>query len=154
MRVIKLYKKFLLKVKDDGLLSAILKIRYYYQQKKIQKEIQKKIQKEIIKLNNALLDTSCGLIHHKPLVSLIAVNFNGSKDLAVFLASIQNQSYSNYELILVDNNSTDGSQKIIESARARVSVEVGEATKKLKEEAPIISKAISEKLLSKERAHS
>jgi F-type H+-transporting ATPase subunit b len=41
------------------------------------------------------------------------------------------------------------SQKLIEEARAKVGVEILEATKKLREEAPAVASAITQKLLAK-----
>jgi len=54
-----------------------------------------------------------GPILHNPFVSVIAINYNGQNDLPDFLESIKNQSYKNFELIIVDNNSSDESEKII-----------------------------------------
>lgn len=54
-----------------------------------------------------------GQIKHNPLVSIIAVNYNGSKDLPIFLESVSRQSYRNFELIIVDNGSKDNSIEII-----------------------------------------
>ena len=42
-------------------------------------------------------------------VSIIIVNFNGKSYLKSCLESIENNSYKNFEIILVDNNSTDDS---------------------------------------------
>lgn len=47
--------------------------------------------------------------HQNPLVSIVMVNFNGSSDLASCLPSLFEQSFKNYEIVLVDNNSTDDS---------------------------------------------
>jgi GT2 family glycosyltransferase len=44
-----------------------------------------------------------------PLISIIIVNFNGKKWLKDCLQSIQQQTYEKYEVIFVDNNSTDDS---------------------------------------------
>jgi GT2 family glycosyltransferase len=44
-----------------------------------------------------------------PLVSVIIVNWNGKKYLADCLPSLRAQTFSDYEVILVDNGSTDGS---------------------------------------------
>src|SRR5690349_18848009 len=44
-----------------------------------------------------------------PLVSIIVVNFNGRERLAACLNSLARQTYLAREIILVDNNSTDGS---------------------------------------------
>ena len=45
-------------------------------------------------------------------VSVIIVSWNGEKFLKTCLESIYNQTYQNYEVILVDNNSHDGSLRI------------------------------------------
>lgn len=44
-----------------------------------------------------------------PLVSVVIVNFNGIKFIEECLNSVLRTSYSNFEVILVDNASTDGS---------------------------------------------
>jgi GT2 family glycosyltransferase len=48
-----------------------------------------------------------------PFVSIIVLNYNGQKYIADCLDSILKNSYTNYELIVVDNASTDRSLKII-----------------------------------------
>lgn len=50
---------------------------------------------------------------NKPLVSIIIVNYNGKDVLLTCLKSLEDLSYPNYELILVDNGSTDGSLKAL-----------------------------------------
>lgn len=47
-----------------------------------------------------------------PLVSVIVPTYNSSKFLDMCLQSINEQSYENIELIVVDNNSTDSTKKI------------------------------------------
>ncbi len=42
-------------------------------------------------------------------VAIILVNWNGRKHLKDCLSSLKNQSYKGFDIILVDNNSTDGS---------------------------------------------
>lgn len=49
-----------------------------------------------------------------PLVSIIIVNYNGKELLRRCLASVLTTNYPNFEIILVDNASTDGSVKLIE----------------------------------------
>lgn len=49
----------------------------------------------------------------KPLVSIIIVNWNSKDNLRECLNSIKNIKYSNYEVILVDNNSSDGSLDMV-----------------------------------------
>jgi len=48
-----------------------------------------------------------------PLVSVIIPNFNGRDLLRECLRSLGTQSYENYEVIVVDNNSTDGSPEVV-----------------------------------------
>ena len=47
--------------------------------------------------------------NYYPLVSIIILNLNRKKDLVKCLNSIQTQIYKNYEIILIDNASNDGS---------------------------------------------
>jgi glycosyltransferase involved in cell wall biosynthesis len=49
-----------------------------------------------------------------PLVSVIAINFNSEKYVEETLNSIRNQTYENFELIIIDDCSTDNSVAIIE----------------------------------------
>jgi len=51
----------------------------------------------------------------RPLVSFIVVNWNGDSYLAECIESILRQNYSRFELIIVDNGSTDKSKVIIEN---------------------------------------
>lgn len=50
----------------------------------------------------------------KPKVSIIIVTWNGKEDLIRCLLSLQKIDYSNIEIIVVDNGSTDGSIEILE----------------------------------------
>lgn len=101
MRILDLSKKFILKVQKDGLFSAVQKTQAYYHKK------------QKINILNDSTNKNCEIIDHNPLVSLIAVNYNGEKDLPIFLDSISKQSYTNFELIIEDNDSSDHSAKII-----------------------------------------
>ncbi|WP_303813338.1 glycosyltransferase family A protein, partial [Apibacter mensalis] len=49
-----------------------------------------------------------------PLVSIVAINYNNSKHLVETLDSIDQQTYKNIELIIVDDCSTDDSVKKID----------------------------------------
>jgi GT2 family glycosyltransferase len=44
-----------------------------------------------------------------PFISIVVLNFNGKKWIHNCLVSLQKQTYTNYEVIFVDNGSTDGS---------------------------------------------
>lgn len=48
-------------------------------------------------------------------VAVVVLNWNGWRDTLACIASLQKLSYSNFELIVVDNGSTDGSQYHIEA---------------------------------------
>jgi GT2 family glycosyltransferase len=45
-----------------------------------------------------------------PLVAVVILNWNGYEDTVECIQSLQNIQYSNFEIIIVDNSSTDGSQ--------------------------------------------
>ncbi len=47
------------------------------------------------------------------MISVILANYNGGQFLSEAIASIINQKYRNFELIIIDDGSTDGSKKII-----------------------------------------
>ncbi len=57
-----------------------------------------------------------------PLVSIIIVNWNSKDNLKECLNSLKNIKYSNYEIILVDNNSSDGSLDLVAEKFPRVRV--------------------------------
>ncbi len=49
----------------------------------------------------------------KIIVSVVIVNYNGKNLLKTILESLKKSSFKDYETIVVDNNSTDGSQEFI-----------------------------------------
>ncbi|MBD3279113.1 MAG: glycosyltransferase [Candidatus Pacebacteria bacterium] len=51
---------------------------------------------------------------NKPLVSIIIVTYNQADYLATCLDSVLQNSYANFEVIVVDSNSADGSQEILQ----------------------------------------
>jgi len=55
-----------------------------------------------------------------PLVSIIIVNYNGKNYLEKCLESLSKVKYSNLEIIIVDNNSTDGSIEFVENNYSEV----------------------------------
>ena len=54
------------------------------------------------------------MILSNPKVSIVIRTLNESKYLGQLLVSIQNQTYKNTEIILVDSGSTDGTIEIAE----------------------------------------
>ena len=57
-----------------------------------------------------------------PAVSIVIPNYNGAEHLSVCLNSIKQQSYTNYEIIVVDNGSTDESIALINARGIEVTV--------------------------------
>lgn len=50
----------------------------------------------------------------RPLVTVIMPNYNGKRFVRQAIESVLNQTYSNWELIIIDDKSTDGSPELIE----------------------------------------
>ena len=57
-----------------------------------------------------------------PLVSVITLNWNRKKDLLRTLDSIQQQTYSPKEILMVDNGSTDGSVEAVRQQHPEVEI--------------------------------
>ncbi len=49
----------------------------------------------------------------QPSVAIIILNWNGNKTTRECVHSLQNLDYSNYQIVIVDNNSTDGSKEVL-----------------------------------------
>ena len=56
---------------------------------------------------------------HGPLISVVIPNYNQGLYLESCLESVFNQSYSNYEVILMDGGSSDNSRRILEKHKDR-----------------------------------
>ena len=55
-----------------------------------------------------------------PLISIITVALNSKKFLQQSINSVLNQSYKNYELIIIDGQSTDGTLDIIKKNKSKI----------------------------------
>ena len=66
-----------------------------------------------------------------PLISVITVVLNGKKFLQQSINSVLNQSYKNYELIIVDGQSTDGTLDIIKKNNSKIDYWLSERDKGL-----------------------
>ena len=58
---------------------------------------------------------------HKPQVSIIIPVFNQKESLQNTIESVLNQDFTDFELIIIDGNSNDGSLEIIEKYREKIS---------------------------------
>ena len=61
-----------------------------------------------------------------PLVSIITVVLNNKKLLQQSINSVLNQSYKNYELIIIDGQSTDGTVNIIKKNNSKIDYWISE----------------------------
>jgi len=57
-----------------------------------------------------------------PKISIVILNWNGKKYLEQFLPSVINSDYSNFEIVVADNGSTDDSLSFLDSAYPNISV--------------------------------
>ena len=69
---------------------------------------------------------SIDVIRVNPLVSIITVVFNGADTIKQTIESVINQTYNNIEYIIIDGNSTDGTQEIVEMYKDNVACFVSE----------------------------
>lgn len=61
-------------------------------------------------------------MHYEPLVSVIVPNYNYARFLPQRMESILNQTYQNFEVIILDDCSTDNSKEVIEKYRSHPKV--------------------------------
>ena len=62
-------------------------------------------------------------------VSIITISYNNAKGLLRTIESVVNQTYSDYEYIIIDGDSSDNSKQIIESFSDRITYWVSEPDK-------------------------
>ena len=50
-------------------------------------------------------------------ISILISNFNNKKFVIDSIKSVQNQKFNNYEIIVIDDRSTDGSYKLLKNLK-------------------------------------
>ena len=61
-----------------------------------------------------------------PLISVITVTYNAAADIQSTIKSIINQPFTNFEYLVIDGNSTDGTQAIIEKYLDKIDIWLSE----------------------------
>jgi glycosyltransferase involved in cell wall biosynthesis len=66
---------------------------------------------------------------NKPLISIITINYNDQIGLERTFSSVINQTYQEFEYIVIDGGSTDGSKNIIEKYQDKINYWISEPDK-------------------------
>lgn len=66
---------------------------------------------------------------NKPLISIITINYNDKVGLERTLKSVTNQTYQDFEYIVIDGGSTDGSKELIEQYNDKINFWISEPDK-------------------------
>ncbi|MEI6864953.1 glycosyltransferase family 2 protein [Flavicella sp.] len=66
---------------------------------------------------------------NKPLISIITVVYNGVNEIEKTINSILEQDYDNFELIIIDGNSNDGTQNMVEKYKSKIEYYISEKDK-------------------------
>lgn len=59
-------------------------------------------------------------MENRPLISVITVAYNNRFGLEETIKSVINQTFKNFEFIIIDGNSTDGSKELLESYSSQI----------------------------------
>lgn len=59
-------------------------------------------------------------MNNEPLIYIIILNYNGYKYTLECIESLNNINYENYRIVVVDNNSTDNSIKLLKKKFKRL----------------------------------
>ncbi|WP_457743514.1 glycosyltransferase, partial [Sulfurimonas sp.] len=101
--------QFYLSMNIDVELSNLNPLVHYILHGKNEKRRIKTLSKEIVENH---IDKDC-MLKFKPKISIIVPNYNHAKFLVKRIDSILNQTYTNFELLLLDDCSSDNSRKIL-----------------------------------------
>jgi glycosyltransferase involved in cell wall biosynthesis len=78
------------------------------------------------KLQLTMVENSPQFSTENPFLTIITVTKNSSRTLADTIGSVRQQNFSNFEYIVVDGNSSDGTLEIIESNKDLIQVLISE----------------------------
>jgi glycosyltransferase involved in cell wall biosynthesis len=62
------------------------------------------------------METTAKTVNNAPLVSILMVTYNRADFIGAAIASVMAQTYKNWELIIIDDGSTDGTKSVTETA--------------------------------------
>lgn len=68
-------------------------------------------------------------MENRPLISVITVAYNNRFGLEETIKSVINQTFKNFEFIIIDGNSTDGSKELLESYSSQINFWISEPDK-------------------------
>ncbi len=119
-------------IKSLPFASGIIRKYKVYKKQNVRKQMMEKREQQVAEeLKRAALwierhkEKSQILYTSKPLVSMIVLNRNGTEHLNILLKSLLEKTfYDNYELIVVDNASTDGSIEFLESFVGKINLHI------------------------------
>ena len=60
------------------------------------------------------MDTTTKSLEKEPLVSILMLTYNRAKYIGAAIESVLNQTYQNFELVIIDDGSTDNTQEILD----------------------------------------
>lgn len=66
---------------------------------------------------------------HTPKISIITISYNSGETIAETIDSVLNQTYSNYEYIIIDGGSKDNTMEIVDSYGDRIAYKISEPDK-------------------------
>lgn len=79
------------------------------------------------RIRNDLPENLCRTVNNSPKISIVTPSYNTVEFLESSLISVLQQEYPNLDYVVVDGDSTDGSQRVLEQYRDQFSYYVSEA---------------------------
>lgn len=117
----RLFDKFINSVKSENLIVAVIRAINYVAIGRGVSEVSVLKNRVFRNAEKSSIDTDRTDSEYIPKVSVIVPNYNHEKFLRKRLDSIYSQTYGNYEVILLDDDSSDHSRKILKEYAKRYS---------------------------------